>query len=505
MTLILLNALEKKVQGEFLFRADHLKAGAGERVGIIGRNGSGKSTLAKIIAGKDTAYTGNLVVQGDLQYVPQIAISDNSLSGGQVEIAALRTAIAKNPAILVLDEPTANLDEGHQNWLCKCLLKYHGLLLVISHDRNLLTQIASCIWEIKDKCCSEFRGSYENYVVKSEKNYQQQTNLYRYQIKKQKEIAAAVQRKKQKAASVRKGKKMGRFERKDTKNLRETTAARMEKNAHKMLKQSQRANNVEKPQAQFEVKVLMASLPAFKGKTVVDADRMMLTHNKEKLLEQTSFKVKPGEKIALTGPNGSGKSTLLNAIFNHEKNIFVSKDAKIGIFKQNLITLPLQENIADFVRRKTVLDIQFVRRFMGALGLPEKYWDKKIGSLSGGELCKLQLVIVLTSEKNFLLLDEPTNFLDVVALHALEEFLMRYPGTLVFVSHDKSFCRHIATRTLSIYKHHLVDFAKEEVNPVPKTDLPLLRLEYDRALLDPKVNIAQLRTMSQKIKALEKN
>ncbi|KRL01102.1 ATP-binding cassette domain-containing protein [Liquorilactobacillus capillatus] len=505
MSLIILKDLKKIIRSQQLFYVDHLKAARGEKIGIVGRNGCGKSTLAKIMAKKDNNYTGNILVKGKLVYVPQLPVQIAELSGGQAAFAVLQRAFKQKPSILILDEPTANLDERHQQWLCKQLLQSQGLLLFISHDRNLLTKVATSIWEIKDKRVTAFKGKYVDYSLRVTREQKKQRALYQNQTKKQKEITAAVQRKKQKAASVRKGRKMGQFERKNTKFLREATAAKIEQNARKILKRNRRTSTITKPIDPFNIKMMQTALPPFEGKTVISATGFNLNYKSKKLLKETTFKIKPGEKIALLGPNGSGKSTLLSAIFKCAQGLFISKSARIGFFKQNLISLPQHEEVGTFIRQKAVLDYQFVRRFMGALGISAEFFTQKIASLSGGELVKLQLAAILTGKNNVLLLDEPTNFLDMTAISALEEFLQKYPGTVIFAAHDKMFCRHVATRTLVFQQQDLIDPEQTTIRVTPKTELPLLKMEYDRALLDSTVTIDQLRVLAQKIHDLEKS
>ncbi len=169
MTMINLTKIQKNVAGRALFTIDHLVASAGDKIGVVGRNGTGKSTLAHLITGVDTDYRGQLVTDVPVSYVPQLAPTLDQ-SGGQAMMSRIRQALSARPAILILDEPSSNLDEAHQQWLVAQLQGFHGLLMLISHDRHLLDAVTNQTWAFEGQRVQAYAGNYAHYLKSATNN-----------------------------------------------------------------------------------------------------------------------------------------------------------------------------------------------------------------------------------------------------------------------------------------------------------------------------------------------
>lgn len=505
MTEIKIIRLSKQVAGRTLFEAPALTATTGERVGIVGRNGAGKSTLAHLISGQDPDFQGQLVVDQPVSYVPQIAPTLDR-SGGQAMIARVRQALAQRPAILILDEPSSNLDEQHQDWLAQQLTHYHGLLLLISHDRQLLNAVTTKTWAVTAGEFRSYAGNYAAYQQQLNREQTTQAKQYHEQTKHLHELQQARQARLEKAQRIRKGnRRMTAGERSNSRSLREATAAKMERSAKSMLAKGQREARVAKPVTTSGFKLVATDFPHFTGKTVVKGLDVTLKRAHQTLLQRATFQIDPGDRVAITGPNGCGKTTLLHAVLAQATpGLTLAPAAQVGIFNQDMTSLPPTRTVWQTVRRASQLPDQTLRNVMGALGLAAHFYDQLVGALSGGELVKLQLVCILVGAYNVLMLDEPTNYLDVDALDALADYLTHYPGTVIFVSHDAPFRRAVATRTLQFDRQRLTDPQREaaptKASPAP--DVTLLRFQYDQLMADPQATTAELQRLKRQIDQL---
>ncbi|BDZ29729.1 ATP-binding cassette domain-containing protein [Lactiplantibacillus sp. WILCCON 0030] len=504
MTEIKLSNIEKLINGRLLFTIPQLLATGRDHIGIVGRNGAGKSTLAHLLTGADQDYTGQRLVDAPVTYVTQIAPTEDR-SGGQAMMARVREALSGRPEILILDEPSSNLDEPHQAWLIKKLRQYHGLLLLISHDRQLLNAVTTQTWAVSHQVFTAYAGNYAAYMAQKAQTIATQQAAYTRQNRHEHDLKLAMQARKEKAQRIRKGnRRMTASERSNSKSLREATAAKMDRTAKNLMTRAAREATVTKPFTQVGFKLVATDFPAFTGKTVVSASDLTLHEYDETLLKQTSFQIKPGDRVALTGPNGCGKTTLLTAILTGHPGLSVSPSAKIGVFKQDMTALEGHLTVWQTVRAASQLPDQTIRNIMGALGLPARFYEQAVAGLSGGELVKLQLVCILVGAYNVLMLDEPTNYLDVDALDALADYLQNYPGTIIFVSHDVVFRQQVTTRTLAFKQQHLVDPDQVAVKASAPSDLPLLQFKYDQLMADPEASTADIQKLRDQIEAAKK-
>lgn len=491
----------KVVRGEALFTATKLDAHQGEIVGVIGKNGAGKSTLLNMLLQQDRDYSGQITVEGTMSFVPQINRHE-SLSGGQRTIKKIKQALSLRPDILIMDEPTSNLDEANQDWLIAQMEQFNGLVVMVSHDRHLLTSLATKIWSVEEGQFVEFDGTYQNFTKLMQEQYDNQLTNYQRQTKKQHELNKAVQQRKEKAARIRRGsRKMGQVELAKTKTAREQNAGKMERGAKALAQRAKHQTRAEKPFLAKKVKLMQSDFPSFRGKTVVRAEHLDVMVGNKKLLENVTFIIKPGDKVALKGSNGSGKTTLINHILSAHL-IQLSEHAQIGYFSQDITNLPNHKTVWQFLREDSLLDADRMRQLMGAFGITHSFYQQPIQELSGGERVKLQLLHVLLGSNNFIILDEPTNFLDMTALDALADFLDQYPGTVLFVSHDANFTDEVATRILKIENKQLLDPSKT-VKKHSSNELELLKLKYDRLILSPDADTNELMKLKKEINALQ--
>lgn len=497
-----LTHLTKIVAGEPLFTLNQLTAHAGERIGIIGANGTGKTTLAHIIAGTDADFTGQRTVTAPVTLVPQIAPT-NGRSGGQSMLDRVRRALAQRPEILILDEPSANLDDEHQRWLIGQLQHFNGLLLVISHDRELLTAVTTQIWSLADHVYTPYNGNFADFITLRDQEKRNDLDRYQQEQRERRALRQAIQARHEKADRIRKGSRhMSEAERANSKSMREQNAGKMERGARALKDRMDRQKVAGKPREAAPLKLVATDLPPVTGKYVINVTDVHLRRGKHDLLDHVQLRIKPGERVALAGPNGSGKSTLIAAILAQRPGIRLAPSARVGYFHQDMTTLPTDQTVWQVMRRVTALDDNRTRQLMGAFGLKAGFYDRLIGELSGGERVKVQLLAILVSASNLLVLDEPTNYLDLPALQALEDFLVGYPGTVLFVAHDQAFRQRVATRVLTLSDHRLVD-PQRAAQGVPATDLPRLQFEYDQLMQAPELDTQRLREIRDQIAALK--
>ncbi|WP_225349631.1 ATP-binding cassette domain-containing protein [Paucilactobacillus wasatchensis] len=314
----------------------------------------------------------------------------------------------------------------------------------------------------------------------------------------------AVQARHEKAARIRRGNhKMGQVELTKTKSAREENAGKMERGAHALQKRAHKQNDVTKPFQGSSVKLMASDFPVFTGKTVAHVDHLDLSRNGKKLLQQVTFQIKPGERIALVGPNGIGKTTLIKAMLNGQMHTQLSQHARVVYFNQDITKLPKAKSVWAFIQQASVLDDVRSRQIMGAFGINQVFYSRLIGELSGGEQVKLQLLSILLSSSNFLILDEPTNFLDRQALTALADYLINYPGTVLLVSHDLTFRTQVVTRTLMFREKTLIDPQQIVLHAKQPSKLPLLQLKYDRLMAAADSDTAELQALKQAIDKLK--
>ena len=365
----------------------------------------------------------------------------NTLSGGEKTRLALARLLLSQPELLILDEPTNHLDFKTLLWLEDHLAGYKGAIIVVSHDRYFLDKTVSEIWEVEFGSMRVFPGNYTKYkelkaelMARWEKEYQAQ----------QEEIAD--------------------LEDYVAKNLvRASTSA----SAKARVKKLERMERIDRPREYNKKISLHFSFDRDPVKDVLTATDLSLTvgegDSRKHLFDHLSFEIKRGDKVAVIGENGIGKSSLLKGLlgqlsFDRGKYRW-GAETKISYFDQENRQLhpdmTVLEELWSRYPRKTETEI---RTELGRVLLIGEDVYKKVGVLSGGERAKLSFAVLMAQRGNFLMLDEPTNHLDLRSKEILEDALAQFPGTMLFVSHDRYLLRKVPDKIIEIFDDHVEVF-----------------------------------------------
>jgi ABC transport system ATP-binding/permease protein len=350
-----------------------------------------------------------------------------SMSGGQVRRVALAQALLASPDLLMLDEPTNHLDADTINWLENYLVsQFRGALLLVTHDRWLLDQVATRTLEVSHGVLYSYDGGYGDYLMaKSER-------------------MALEQRSEQNRQN---------FLRTEIEWLRRQPKARSTKQKAR-IERAETAIGTAKPMQDTQID-LRAEV-AGSGKNLIDIRGVELRYGDKILLNKLDLTITIGERIGIIGPNGIGKSSLLRAILGDLKptqgEIVFGRRTKIGYLDQMRSdlddTLSVHETVSQAVPTEGATRIE-PRSYLERFGFDSKSFMKKVGMLSGGERARLSFAKVLASACNILLLDEPSNDLDIDTLSALEELLTNYEGSVLVVTHDRYFLDRVSTSILA--------------------------------------------------------
>lgn len=356
----------------------------------------------------------------------------SALSGGYKLRVLLAQVLFENPDIMLLDEPTNHLDIVSIDWLEDFLkTEFKGLLIFVSHDRDFLNNLSTHILDIDYRTVTEYTGNYERFEFSKAENLEQ----------KQREI----QGKEKKIEALQSF--VDRFGAKATKARQATSKAKM-------------IARIEEDMP--EIKASIHSKPFFNfvpqrpsGKFVLKVEGIGKQFEERILLKNVVFTLNRGEKCAIIGPNGIGKSTLLKILLNqlsadngrHEWN----ETAVLGYFEQDYRShLPANQSIWHWIENHITAPTQEMRKVLGQVLFRGNDIDKKISVLSGGECARLVLAGLILKQPNVLVLDEPTNHLDLESIDALVTALQKFPGAILFVSHNRFFIDRVATRILAI-------------------------------------------------------
>lgn len=460
---ISVNYLDKEV-----LKIERLAIHQFDRIGIVGRNGAGKSTLLKLLAGKIQPTSGKMkcymesgyfeqleapsVAKADRTLLGKLAVPQNTeqLSGGEQTRLKLAQLFTHYYEILLVDEPTTHLDQAGISFLLNELRYYYGALVLISHDRTVLDELVTTIWEVCDGKVRVYTGNYSEYMAQKQIEREQQSQGYEQFIKEKDRLEKAAKDKMLKAEKIAQAGSMSKKETKAKANrMFETKSkATSQKAVHRITKAiKQRIEKLDKVEAVKEEKQIVfrqSKALELHNKFPIMADRLTLHVKDNMLLNEVSFQLPLGKKIAITGANGVGKSTLLHHIAINGAGLTISPKAKIGYFRQMSYQFVSNETVLQFLKQRSEYDEGFLRSVLHAMQFVDTDILKAVKSLSGGEAIRLQLCQLFLGEYNILLLDEPNNFLDIHAIVALERFMAAYEGTIVFVSHDQTFTKNVA-------------------------------------------------------------
>lgn len=353
------------------------------------------------------------------------------LSGGQKTRVALCKLLLLKPEILLLDEPTNHLDLDAIEWLEDYLKTYKGTMLIISHDRYFLDAITNKTMEVLGGSVEIYNGNYSNSIDQKKKMYDEKLkafNLQQDEIKRQEDII----------------KKFKQFNRE--KSIKAAESRQKALNRVERIKTPTKDGKAAKITFETEIK---------SGNDVLHLENLSKAFDDKVLFNNLSFEMKRGDKTALIGENGRGKTTLLNIILDK-----VKKDSGINVLGKNVFTGYYDQEQSNLSNEKNILDEVWddfpelttteIRTALGAFLFKGDDVFKLIGTLSGGEKCRINLLKLMLSESNFLLLDEPTNHLDIVSREALEDALLGYDGTILVISHDRYFLNKVVDRIIEL-------------------------------------------------------
>lgn len=400
----------------------------------------------------------------DYDYSTKISV----LSGGQKTRLALGKLLLTNPDLLILDEPTNHLDMETLSWLERYLQSYDGAVLIVSHDRYFLDNVVQVIYEISQTICTKYVGNYSAYLRQKAENYEREMKQYE---KQQEEIA-----------------RMKEF---IQRNLARASTTKRAQSRRKML---EKIELIDKPNSGEKSARFSFEIERQSGNDVLKASDLALSYDGQTTIASgISFFIHRKDAVALIGPNGIGKSTLLKTILHRLKplkgKIEFGSNVKIGYYDQEQADLTSSKRVLhelwDDYPEKTEKEIRTV---LGNFLFSGDDVLKTVSSLSGGEKARLALAKLMLKKANFLVMDEPTNHLDLDSKEVLENALIDYPGTILFVSHDRYFINKIATKIFELSTNGITEYLGD----------------YDY-YIEKKAEMAELKKWTQSEKVLDES
>ena len=348
-------------------------------------------------------------------------------SGGEKTCMQLACLLLEDHDLLLLDEPTNYLDTEAVEWLEEFLKSWRGTLLVVSHDRFFLDQVVNGVAHMENHNLTVYQGNYSDFI----KQYNMQKLSLEKAYQKQQE-----------------------FKKKEEEFIRTSGAGEREKRQAKSReKRLEKLESIEKPQKEKELS-LDFNYIGRAGQEVVVFEEVSKYFGETVLFRDASFRIMWGDKVALVGPNGAGKTTLLKIITGQSAAsrgiVKLGPGVKTAYFDQEQGQLDLTKTVLEEIMDSFSLTLTEARNFLGRYLFQGEEVFKKIENLSGGERSRLVLAKVALSKGNYLILDEPTNHLDIKGITELESALSNYPGTLLFVSHDRYFISKISSKILEV-------------------------------------------------------
>ena len=353
----------------------------------------------------------------------------SSLSGGQKTRLALAKLLLIKPDVLILDEPTNHLDIETLTWLEQYLVAYPGAILIVSHDRYFLDKVVDQVYELSRHELKKFHGNYSKYLDEKARIYEREWKQYE---KQQTEVA-----------------KLQDF---IQKNLARASTT---KRAQSKRKQLNRMTMMDRPVGDDKSASFSFTIERQSGNDVLKINQLAIGYETETLAKNIDLTINRQDSIALVGPNGVGKSTLLKTLIGKIPAI----DGSIN-FGTNITIGYYDQEQAELSSNKTVLqelwdlypskDEKIIRTVLGNFLFSGDDVLKTVSTLSGGEKARLALAILMLKEANVLILDEPTNHLDLDSKEVLENALIDYPGTILFVSHDRYFINRLASTVVEL-------------------------------------------------------
>ena len=464
-----------------IFRELQLTINPGDRIALIGDNGTGKTTLLRLAVGEIKPGEGVVADSfTSIGYVRQVlgqhesvallfdgceywrvlaALSDMSLeetvlgksigqlSGGQVAKVQLAAILAREYSdVLILDEPTNNLDREAVEWLEAFLARYKGAVLTASHDRSFIDKFASKIWALKDQSVVTHSGNYSSYMRELDRKHAHQLQEYEKEQKEKQKLKKLLIDAQVSASSA-----PGTKSRDNDKMLRNfKLEGKQTKSGQEVHRIKTRLESVEKTQKIVDSKIYKTSLAATSRRPGLILNVEKLSKSAFSLSEQ-SFTLHRGQRLYVAGKNGSGKSTLLNVLTGRDseyEGVYKwSPSARVGYFSQDVYGIDANLSVLEILSGYYE-DTQDMYKQCKTLGLNPQDVHRKVSTLSRGQQAKVGFVSLLLQTYDVLVLDEPTNHLDISSRTIIEDALARYEGAIIYTSHDRFFVEQVGYETM---------------------------------------------------------
>lgn len=365
----------------------------------------------------------------DFDYDTQIS----ALSGGQKTRLALGKLLLQKPQLLILDEPTNHLDIDTLTWLESYLTGYPGAVVIVSHDRYFLDKTVSIVYEISRHKTKKYHGSYSKFLEQKAQNYEQELKEFEKQQTEIKEMEDFIQRNIARASTT--------------------------KRAQSRRKQLSKMDKMDRPLGDESSASFSFNIEKRSGNDVLKVDNLSLQYpNASKpTFRNANLHVNRGERIVLIGPNGVGKTSLLKILIGKLQassgSFHLGTNVKVGYYDQEQANLSTNKTVLKELWDEYPLVMERdIRTILGNFLFSGDDVLKSVNTLSGGEKARLALAKLMMQKANLLILDEPTNHLDIDSKEVLEAALMDFPGTILFVSHDRYFINRITDNVAKMNK-----------------------------------------------------
>jgi len=357
----------------------------------------------------------------------------NILSGGQKTRVKLAATLLKKPDVLLLDEPTNHLDISTLEWLEGFLLKYQGTVIIISHDRYFLDRVTKKTILLDQGKCQFFHGNYSFSLEEQERLLLIEFEQYKNQQKKIEAMKAQIKRYRQWGL--------------------EKDSDKMFRKAKVLERRLEKIEQLDRPQ--LEKRTIPIQFEGSRtGQDVLMVENFSLSLSGNQLFDQANLEIYAKEKVCLMGDNGSGKTSFLLAMMTKltgfTGNVHLNPSVKLGYVPQEIRFDDEKGKLIDVFRAEHSCTEGEARGILAKYGFFQDDVYKRVGSLSGGEKVLLKLAALIQNEVNFLVLDEPTNHIDIETREMLEEALLNFKGTLLFISHDRYFINKVANRIVYV-------------------------------------------------------